>query len=108
MDPDGNVAMKVNAEEPMELKHADSNNSIPPPPPPMPPVATVESDEIPDTDAESLNLKNSVTEQLTPQDGESKPVPEKEEGNTFFVLNRTALLMTCRLINSFGGVWYVC
>ena len=44
MDADGySIPME---EQHADLKHADSNNSIPPPPPPMPPVATVESDDL--------------------------------------------------------------
>ena len=52
MDAEG---APVSMEDQLDLKHADSNNSIPPPPPPMPPVATVESDDLPEPeDGDSL------------------------------------------------------
>ncbi|XP_070196989.1 neuronal membrane glycoprotein M6-a-like [Littorina saxatilis] len=57
-----------------DLKHADSNNSIPPPPPPIPPVATVESDELvtPDDDGDHM-MKPMVEDPYPP--GVVDPLP---------------------------------
>ena len=55
----------MSMEDQLELKHADSNNSIPPPPPPMPPVATVESDDLPEPD-DGDSLKAGSAEPLPP------------------------------------------
>lgn len=66
----------VRIEGGLELKHADSSNSIPPPPPPpVPPVATVESDDLLDGDEEDEKPDNDAQE-------EKIIVKEDTEGNS--------------------------
>ena len=48
----------------LEMKHADSNNSIPLPPPPIPPVASLESDELPDPEDDAAK-SNVIYEDQT-------------------------------------------
>nr|KAG5687581.1 hypothetical protein BaRGS_009978 [Batillaria attramentaria] len=78
MDAEGNP---LPMEDQLELKHADSNNSIPPPPPPMPPVARVESDDLPDPDGDSLKPIQPQTpqEEFVPVEEEKMMVAEEKE-----------------------------